>query len=729
MLHSKCRSALSALRRLTNHRVFSVNRKSAPMIGILCLVTLNACSRLETRNALEQNQYFVEILKRVDRGWPEEDGFFENSLLSNPNPEVRQWAAVAMGRIANPRALPLLYKALHIGDAAVRAASVFAIGEIEDRGLLKQAYRAPLSDAVTEVNNLLDDPSIAVRTRAVEALGKIGSGLEAAEIARRLNSFEFDGNPAERVYLEAGITALVRLGDPAACPVLEKLARKNNYAIRSRALDALFRLGSKTAIPLFVSALKDPNPEIRSCAARGLGIAGDPDFANMLLPLLSSGRAGSADYNPLSVRISALQALGKLANPSAIPFIKAALLTDSIDKRHPDQQHFAIQAAATLGDIGRHDGVAVLLPLLKTPGPVANGAVVALAKILKANPERFFNLVDRNMFSHSDALRAWIQAMAELGGSVAAEELKQMLVQAIEQHGPTEASMLPLILKALGKAEAPGLQDTLMPFLRSRDAGLSRAAVAVYRPKPGAKAPWEPIIQAFTASAGCSNVQARVDILSHLKPWIARENVQQVLRSGLADPERNVRLACAALLRRAGATDIREVNTTSEGTLTDALCRVLAAERKDTTIAQLYTNRGSIEIELFREDAPVTTASFALMASGGAFDGMEFEQTMPLQVIEGRNLEARTEGGRAISSEVNMRPFERGSVGMEVSRGYSRTGRFFIALAPQPYRDGVDTCFGRVVSGMQVADRILPGDQILRILIKHSIAFQDYFSY
>jgi cyclophilin family peptidyl-prolyl cis-trans isomerase len=56
-------------------------------------------------------------------------------------------------------------------------------------------------------------------------------------------------------------------------------------------------------------------------------------------------------------------------------------------------------------------------------------------------------------------------------------------------------------------------------------------------------------------------------------------------------------------------------------------------------------------------------------------------------------------------------------------------GRLFITLAPEPYLDGSHTCLGRVISGMQVADRIVPGDRIRRVSIKETISSLDYYRY
>jgi len=46
--------------------------------------------------------------------------------------------------------------------------------------------------------------------------------------------------------------------------------------------------------------------------------------------------------------------------------------------------------------------------------------------------------------------------------------------------------------------------------------------------------------------------------------------------------------------------------------------RMLAAARQDRTIAILETTRGRIEIELFREDAPLTVANFVSLARNGS---------------------------------------------------------------------------------------------------------------
>jgi peptidyl-prolyl cis-trans isomerase B (cyclophilin B) len=178
-----------------------------------------------------------------------------------------------------------------------------------------------------------------------------------------------------------------------------------------------------------------------------------------------------------------------------------------------------------------------------------------------------------------------------------------------------------------------------------------------------------------------------------------------------------------------------------ESLVTDTISYALAASHKNSTIAIVETTRGTLEIELFREDAPLTVANFILTAERGNYNfaspedwqlkksGFEFDQRIPSERIAGEVMGAPMDFGWSLNGEINMRPFERGSIGLTIDRADPNRRRLFIALAPLPYLDGVDTCFGRVISGMPVADRIVAGDKILRISIKDTISTLDHVKY
>ena len=147
------------------------------------------------------------------------------------------------------------------------------------------------------------------------------------------------------------------------------------------------------------------------------------------------------------------------------------------------------------------------------------------------------------------------------------------------------------------------------------------------------------------------------------------------------------------------------------------MCHAIAANRISNTIAQVDTTRGTIEIELFRKDAPLAAAGFIAMASRGDFNGKELRCTFPSLAAD-PDTESKISAARVMRREINLHPFERGSVGMAFTGRDFDHGNFFISLEPQPFLDGVYTCFGRVISGMDMADRITPADRITQIRIK-----------
>jgi cyclophilin family peptidyl-prolyl cis-trans isomerase len=81
--------------------------------------------------------------------------------------------------------------------------------------------------------------------------------------------------------------------------------------------------------------------------------------------------------------------------------------------------------------------------------------------------------------------------------------------------------------------------------------------------------------------------------------------------------------------------------------------------------------------------------------------------------------------GYTIRCEINMRPFERGSLGMALSGKDTGGSQFFITLSPQPHLDGGYTCFGHVISGMPAVEQMLAGDRILRVRIEEDLTLLD----
>jgi peptidyl-prolyl cis-trans isomerase B (cyclophilin B) len=127
------------------------------------------------------------------------------------------------------------------------------------------------------------------------------------------------------------------------------------------------------------------------------------------------------------------------------------------------------------------------------------------------------------------------------------------------------------------------------------------------------------------------------------------------------------------------------------------------------TKATMQTNQGTIEVELFDEDAPKTVENFKKLAQDGFYDGVIFHRVIPDFMIQGGDPTGTGSGGPGyqFEDEFNDHPVERGALAMANAGPNTNGSQFFIVTAGAcPWLDGKHTVFGQVTSGMDVADAI-----------------------
>jgi peptidyl-prolyl cis-trans isomerase B (cyclophilin B) len=127
------------------------------------------------------------------------------------------------------------------------------------------------------------------------------------------------------------------------------------------------------------------------------------------------------------------------------------------------------------------------------------------------------------------------------------------------------------------------------------------------------------------------------------------------------------------------------------------------------TNATLQTNHGTIEIELFDEDAPKTVENFKKLASEGFYDGVLFHRVIEDFMIQGGDPTATGSGGPGYTfeDEFNEHAVVRGALAMANAGPNTNGSQFFIVTADAcPWLDGKHTVFGRITSGMDVVDDI-----------------------
>jgi peptidyl-prolyl cis-trans isomerase B (cyclophilin B) len=138
-------------------------------------------------------------------------------------------------------------------------------------------------------------------------------------------------------------------------------------------------------------------------------------------------------------------------------------------------------------------------------------------------------------------------------------------------------------------------------------------------------------------------------------------------------------------------------------------------------LAEIETNKGVIELELFPNHAPKTVNNFVFLAGKGFYDGLSFHRVISNFMIQGGDPTGTGAGGPGYSfeDEVGDNPLthETGVISMANAGPNTNGSQFFITHSPQPHLNGNHTVFGKVVSGQDVVDSIRQGDKMERVII------------
>jgi cyclophilin family peptidyl-prolyl cis-trans isomerase len=127
--------------------------------------------------------------------------------------------------------------------------------------------------------------------------------------------------------------------------------------------------------------------------------------------------------------------------------------------------------------------------------------------------------------------------------------------------------------------------------------------------------------------------------------------------------------------------------------------------------------RGTFDLRLLPEDAPMTAQHVARLAREGYYNGLTFHRVVPNFVIQGGSPGANEYAGQGpfMRDEVGLLSHRRGTVGISTRGRHTGDAQIFINLVDLPRLDHTYTVFAEVVSGMDVVDQILEGDVIERV--------------
>lgn len=645
------------------------------------------------------------LLRLEDRR--EYDAARLQELAGSATPEVRRRTALAAGRIRHPAATPLLLHLLVDPDTSVAATAAFALGQLGD------TTAVPRLTALLEAELIDRAPSMA--TEAAAALGKLRTeeGRQALLSLLRQSPTAGQGVEEGSQVIEAALLAIWKFPrDPDLEPIL-RWTRHPAPQLRWRATYALVRRPDPAATATLLELASDSDPQVRSLAMRGLTapLADTAGIAHTaVLPVLLAA-VRDADY---TVRVNAARALGTYSDATSVAALEELL--------RGAERHLALQAAESLERLGPR--AAPSAPTLRTlalaaaqPIALRSAALLALVRVAprEAEPVAAAFAGDANWRGRVAAGRAF--AALSPAPTPALEALIRdrdprvasvVLGAAVAAAGDAAAPLRTLLIEALGSPD-PGVRTAAFGGLeRLADPSLQPLLLDAY-----ARAQQDPANDAVLAAvdalaslhrAGAPVTRAFLQRFSRSPDYLVRQRVVSAFgnaaRAAWGDP--------FPLETELTATDYRSL-------VQQWIAPVLlgaAAPR-----VRLETEAGSIELELFSADAPLTVQSFLSLAERGYFDGQEWPRVVPNFVIQGGDPRGDQTGGPgyAIRDELNRHLYLWGTLGMALSGPDTGGSQFFITHSPQPHLDGGYAVFGRVLEGMSVTQEVLPGERIVSI--------------
>ncbi|MEP6730390.1 MAG: peptidylprolyl isomerase [bacterium] len=620
-------------------------------------------------------------LLRIEDTRRDEPAFID-SLLASRNAGDRASAALAVGRIGARAHAVGLRRLVADADTAVAANALFALG------LLKDSASAPIAASALHTG-------VARSVEAAWLLGELGDvgrdaiivGLSDATLSSATRGALLLAASRLRPVPAAAVTPLLSSADSA-------LAWRAAYVIaRGRGI-----AGARALLAVSGS----PWASVREQVARGAAknIAGDSlgDIAQQALLRLVADTSAR-------VRVNAVRSLSSYG-ASVRATVVASL-------RDPDAG-VRLTAAQSLDPVLGADNAAWTSAFdADTTFPVRRAVADAASR-------HGVNLAERGDWASSVdwQLRAAAAELDARGPVMSAlERLSRWTGDSDGRVRAAAAAGLARVSDSIN-VRAPA-RTRLRALLTDTDVGVRTAAIDGLR-RGATTDDFAAVIQSYVVALNDGDNDARLSFWRLADTVLAQhtplpDSVQQSL-AALARPADPIeRLAAARIPRFATWRD-------STGTAHQlAWYEERARESVSTSpLLVIQTERGTIELLLYSNDAPLTTYNIVSLARRSYFDGQRFHRVVPNFVAQGGDPRGDGSGGPgyAIRDEINRRRYSRGTLGMALSGPNTGGSQFFITHSPQPHLDGGYTVFGELLRGGDVLDRIVQGDRIVAVTVR-----------
>lgn len=630
------------------------------------------------------------------------------SGVASSDPLTVRLAVRALGRLERPSLVPDILPALEDDDADVRAEAANAIAQAAS-GVRRGASGGPTPAALLQTlrARLVEEEDANVRAALAESLARLPyadpESLAAAQQAL-LDLGAQHAEVADRLGIAKAFEAFVRVHKPAtlvpaALDLLRRLVGVVSLAdqesltgvpsvrmqaggdplrdvrVRRLALEALATVGAADG-PVLEHARNDPDTQVRRLAMRTAAQA----HSTSLLTV------GLEDPSPM-VRLEALRGLSGLSGDEVCAWILAA--TGDADP------HVLLQAIDQLAACGRWDqAVTRLADHAADASSLSSSrgwhrAAHALVALATAAPNRASPVLG----THASARNPFVRVYA----ARAARALKDRTTL---QRLAVDASDNVVEAAVEGLADVAGCEAAM-----AYRAALGRRGYQAIRVAAAALAPCQATPELI---ADLMAARERLITEGHANSTDARAAIDTALQKLGATPPQASQKPAPVASAKAPAT----VDATADE------LRRLAAPRARMTIRDV----GTIDLVLITVEAPLTVVRFARLAEAGYFNGLTIHRVVPNFVLQGGSPDANEYVGYPdhMRDEVGLWPHVRGALGISTRGRDTGDAQFFIDLVDNPRLDHEYTVFAQVLTGMEVADRVLEGDVIesVQILVK-----------
>ncbi len=538
----------------------------------------------------------------------------------------------------------------NVTDLQVRA--VRALGRFE---------RATLRDSIAF---LVRSPAPAVRREAINAIGQLGASYDFAALLPKEPRGDVRGTIFETMGRSAAALGRVEQSLVGGLVDVSPPAREG----AARGLESLLRRTARTSKPaattltaLHQAMRANPGEQIRQLLVLAMAAAGDRDSATLAIAMrdpsaqvrrlaVAGARTWIEDTNPM-VRYQALRAAGSCAQA-------AAAMRDR-------SEHVALAAIDVLAE--RNCDASTYAPVLQmaltdgTTWRMRAHALVALARIAPT-------LAQPALAASANA-RVWQERTY---AAAAAKILRDSatLSKLARDSAPNVA------IAAMHSA------DDAIRALTSEHSGLLLAAAAQLK--------------------GSSELTRAAPALR-----AAAQRLNAANRSTQRDPL----VAISERLRELGDNMVPPVVAAYpvQPLPDEATIRSLPG----TMVRIRMRGLGVFTLQILPDDAPLTAATFVQLAESGRLNGLTFHRIVSNFVIQGGSPGADEYDGVSagfMRDEVGLTRHARGTLGISTRGRDTGDGQIFVNLVDNFRLDHEYSVFARVVSGMDIVDRVQEGD-------------------